>query len=466
MQKREIAEQQQVDTALVYEMRTTIDHYFPDLPDQLREVDEVRDETKACDYELVAHLIACLALFLFRLDSRNHRNQKRKKLRFRRNYKKLFGFAMPHGDTMNAVTGTLDEAQVEQLKQQLVRSLLSRKVFRDQRYQNRWYRIAIDGSGVVTFDHKHCDQCLHKTSKNGKVTYSHQVLEARLVTPNGFSISLASEWIENPEGVEYDKQDCERNAFRRLAKKLKDHFPRLSLLILADGLYPYEGFFATCRDYGRAWCTTFKEGNLPSLWEEIHALQPIQIGHHWCETRYQPGAAGQTQVDQHYDRGTDPDYQGYTLNWIHCEEITTRQVRQPDGTLKATTESARFVHITSLSVERKQVADLSQTGRLRWKIENEGFNTLKNGGYGMEHKWARKNYRALKNYYQFMQRAHLIHPLMLKWQHFVNRHLQGPNHPTVKSLWEDMPGAMQWSKVKGKQLRQWLETPVQFRFVT
>ena len=96
-------------------MRTTIEHYFPTLFDQLRALDDVRHTGKASDYELAAHLTACLALFLFKLDSRNHWNQKRKKWQFQRNYKKLFGFAMPHGDSMHAVIRLLDERQVEQL---------------------------------------------------------------------------------------------------------------------------------------------------------------------------------------------------------------------------------------------------------------------------------------------------------------------------------------------------------------
>jgi hypothetical protein len=52
------------------------------------------------------------------------------------------------------------------------------------------------------------------------VTCYHYVLEAKLVTRNGLCLSLASEWIENPEG-NYRKQDCERKAFLRLASKLK-----------------------------------------------------------------------------------------------------------------------------------------------------------------------------------------------------------------------------------------------------
>ena len=57
-------------------------------------------------------------------------------------------------------------------------------------------------------------------------------------------------------------------------------------------------------------------------------------------------------------------------------------------------EKKHFVHITDLPLNKENIAASSNTGRLRWKIENEGFNTLKNGGYGLEHKWARKSYQA------------------------------------------------------------------------
>ena len=168
----------------------------------------------------------------------------------------------------------------------------------------------------------------------------------------------------------------------------------------------------------------------------------------------------------YYEWVTDLDYQGHTLHWVSCCKTTTRQKKQPDGTLIETQKQVCFVHITHLPVNQANVAATSQTGRLRCKIENEGFNTLTNGGYGMEHQWARKSYRALKNYYQFMQMAHLIHQLMLKRQTFVVTYLTGANHLTVKALWDDLVGAMQWHKVKRKLLRLVDETPIQWRLVT
>src|SRR3954454_22237605 len=41
--------------------------------------------------------------------------------------------------------------------------------------------------------------------------------------------------------------------------------------------------------------------------------------------------------------------------------------------------------ITDLDVTPDTVVDLAACGRVRWKIENENFNVLKNNGYHLEH---------------------------------------------------------------------------------
>lgn len=49
--------------------------------------------------------------------------------------------------------------------------------------------------------------------------------------------------------------------------------------------------------------------------------------------------------------------------------------------------------------------------RLRWEIENEGFNIQKNGGYALQPPYS-KNETATKNYYLFLQIAHVLSQLM------------------------------------------------------
>ena len=124
------------------------------------------------------------------------------------------------------------------------------------------------------------------------------------------------------------------------------------------------------------------------------------------------------------------------------------------------------MHITDLPINTRNVAGTSQTGRLRWKIENEGFNTLKNGGYGMEHQYARKSYTALKNYFQFMQMAHIIHQLMTLNTRFQEKFMRAKNHPTLKNLWRDLVAAMQWFDFDEQELKNRISARQQFRFST
>jgi len=439
-------------------MYRTICQHFPELFDWMREVDDCRK--KASTYELAAHMTACLAMFLFKSGSRNQYNQYREDIQFKTNYQRLFGFKMPHGDSVQNVMGLLDIFQIEQLKQKMIQVLIQRKTFHSSRYRGHWFRVAVDASGMGSYDHQRDEQCLQRTSKNGKTTYFHSVLEARLITPNGFSISIATEWIENPENGEYNKQDCERKGFIRLAAKLKKAYPRLPMQILADGLYPYEGFFALCKANQWSYCVTFKNGNLTSVWEEVMELQLLQSKNTRLEICYRPDGK---IMEQAFQWVTGVDYKSHILNWLECiETIKPTKTDGADEKLKIT----RFVHITDLAINISNIVDTSRTGRLRWKIENEGFNTLKNGGYGMEHQYARKSYCALKNYFQFMQMAHLIHQLMTLTTRFREDFMMTKNHPTLKNLWLDLIFAMKGFELNEQELAHINSTRRQFRFAT
>jgi len=49
----------------------------------------------------------------------------------------------------------------------------------------------------------------------------------------------------------------------------------------------------------------------------------------------------------------------------------------------------------------------NQVGRLRWKIENEGFNVQSNGGYALEHTYTRHAVSA-KVFHLLLQLAHTL----------------------------------------------------------
>ena len=54
-----------------------------------------------------------------------------------------------------------------------------------------------------------------------------------------------------------------------------------------------------------------------------------------------------------------------------------------------------FYFLTDLPITKRSVKELSEAGRRRWVIENEGFNTQKNHVYNLGHRFSH-NYQALK----------------------------------------------------------------------
>jgi hypothetical protein len=432
--------------AMVCELFKTITHFFPDLLERLRELEDCRRKS---DYALSEILMAGIALFVFQQGSRNAFNNTRQEGNFKKHYRKLFKLRLPHLDTVHRVLCRLGEEQLERLKHWLVKTLLEKKVLHRYRLQQRWFVVAIDATGTMSFTEKHCDQCLHQTSKSGKTTYFHNVLEAKLITPNGFALSLATEWIANPL-TEYDKQDCERKAFVRLAAKLKQLYPRLPICLTADGLYPYRGFFDTCHANHWTFILTFKDGNLPSVWAEVNEWLALNSNRPRCERRFQ----GPVRIEQAFRWVSGIDYHGHPLQWLECVETVTHS---QSG---ASTQS-RFVHLTNLAVTDATVALLSRTGRLRWKIENEGFNTQKHQGYALKHKYARVSWQAAKNYYQCLQIGHLINQLMILSTTFQPL-LQGKI--TCRHLWQAMRAFLQYGHLRRRTLDTLVQRRLQIRF--
>jgi len=431
---------------MVCELFKTIHHFFPDLFEQLRQIEDCRSRS---DYALSEILMAAIALFIFQQGSRNAFNNLRQEAKFAKHDRRLFKLRLPHLDTVHRVLCRLPDEPLEQLKQWLVKSLLEKKALHKYRLFGRYFVVAIDATGTMSFAERHCEQCLHQTSKTGKTTYFHTVLEAKLITANGLAISLATEWIANPL-TDYEKQDCERKAFVRLAAKLKQLYPRLPICLTADGLYPDQGFFETCRANHWAFILTFQDGNLPSVWEEVQALRPLRPGQHRHERRIQ----GAQVIEQAFAWVTDIDDQGHRLQWLECLETVSH---------RESTEQTerRFVHLTNLAVTAATVVVLSATGRLRWKIENEGFNTQKNLGYALQHKYARVNWQAAKNYYQCLQIGHLINQLMVLSTPFAPL-WQGKI--TLRHLWRTMIAFLLYGRLRRATLDALAQRRFQVRF--
>ena len=378
------------------------------------------DHRQRHSYQVAEIMMAGLMMFVFKRGSKNNAD-KLFTPGFEDNYIRFFGLRLPVMETVNMFLKALPPEETEGLKRALVKRLVEKRALDKFRFQNKLV-VAVDGTGIFSFDKQPFPGCPKKTGKNGKTTWQAGVLEAKIICANGFSISIETEWYQNSDNIN-EKQDCEQKAFIRLARKLKKNYPRMPMILTADSLYPNNTFFTICKKNKWDFILTFKEGCLKTLWQEINLLYPLVEKDNKAERTMPLWQEKAMFID-------GLEYKGHQgLSWCEYPRANNKKPI-----------SERFVHITNFHINKKNIFDISYYGRLRWKIENEGFNTQKNQGYNLQHKYAEKNHIAMQNYYQLLQIAHLINQLSEKLQK-VKEGLQLAGR-TLKSIWEDATSSM------------------------
>ena len=103
----------------------------------------------------------------------------------------------------------------------------------------------------------------------------------------------------------------------------------------------------------------------------------------------------------------------------------------------------------------------NEGGRIRWKIENEGFNVQKNGGFNLEHAYTRDPV-ASKVFYFLLQIAHLIAQLIEKDSLFREAFPAGVG--SVKNIAFRLLEAWRNLRVSTEQIHQMLSVRRQIRF--
>lgn len=179
----------------------------------------------------------------------------------------------------------------------LVYQLIRRKTFHDAKVLGKWL-VLVDGSeldeGYQQKNENYLSRCYNKGKENEHVKYHRSVLEAKIYFGNNLVCSMATETIENSEeynrkefSEEEIKQDCERKAFVRLARKIKKQFPRLPVCIVADSLYVSEKVLQICKDNNWDYVIRYKEGSAPTIEKEYQAIPEKQTtGNRVCERGY------------------------------------------------------------------------------------------------------------------------------------------------------------------------------------
>jgi hypothetical protein len=439
--------------ALIQSLLVTVQHFFGGFGRLFRSVSDPR-HPDYITYPLPAVLAAGVLLFVLRLGARRQVTLLlRQNGPSRAKFQALFDVAtVPHGDTLEATFERLQVPEVQAVVTTTVETLIRRKVLYPYRLCGRYFLVTIDGTGMLTFPERHCAQCLTMTH-GGHTTYSHPILEAKLVTHAGLVFSVLTEFIENPSQYP-SKQDCELTAFYRLADRLKQRFPRLPICLLLDGLFAGGPTFAICAKYDWPYLIVLREADLPAVQEEFYALLKEAPANH---LRFQPADQYQTVQDFAWVNDiayVDAEHHAHTVAVIRCLET------KPDAKTGPTT--TRFTWITNFAVDSSNVLELANHGgRLRWKIENEGFNVQKHGGYALQHIFTHHPISA-KVFYLLLQLAHTLAQLIEHGSLFCQAFPAGVG--SAKNLAWRLLEAWRNARLSAQHIQGWLHTRVQIRF--
>jgi hypothetical protein len=227
--------------------------------------------------------------------------------------------------------------------------------------------VSFDGTGYFSSTSICCPQCLVKEHRNGVCTYHHQMLAAALVHPHQETVQVVfAEPIVNTNGK--IKNDCERNAFKRLLPKVGHLLPNESIVAVLDALYADGPTVRALQEACMDFLIGIKEGYVLVQVETLRAKNQLQelicsdnkirTTFRWANSLILNGANRDVMV-----------------NYLECEQTDI--------------SSGKIVFkntwITNLDLEQDNVQQITTVARSRWKIENETFNTLKNQGYHLEH---------------------------------------------------------------------------------
>ena len=416
----------------VSEQVRIIKSLFPRLLKQLSKIPDPRNPKKI-KYSMTLLMIYGILMFVFQISSRRQVNKKMTQPQFKENLNLMFPelVDLPHSDTLFRLLSSIDVDEIEASLISLIKQLIDKKKFR-RFLINNCYPIAIDGTQKMPFNDLWCEQLLQRKKKKKKdkkenkssssidgddktelegeeqdyYQYYVYVLEANLSFHNGMVFPLLSEFLEYEQGdMENNKQDCEQRAFKRLAKRLKQYFPNLAIILLLDGLYANGPIMEECEKYHWQFMIVLKEDQLSSVWEEYYSLLKLSSDNHYemnWGTRHQQ-FKWVNNIEYYY--GTN-NCNHITIHVTTCDEQWETINKEGE---KVTMQS-HHAWISSRPLTRNNLHERCNLGaRYRWGIE-ANFLVEKHQGYHYEHCFA-LDWQAMKGYHYLMRLGHLFNTL-------------------------------------------------------
>jgi hypothetical protein len=339
------------------------------MSEHCKAIEDPRQSGK-CNYSQHDILMSAFACMYFQDPSLLHFQQRLEKKHHRHNLQSLFGVSdIPQDSQMRDVLDSINSDALAPVFSDFFERLRRHKHLDDYALLPGMYLCSIDGTQYHSSSKVHCSQCLHRTHKNGDVTYSHSVLQGAIMHPDKKQvIPVMPEAIHNTDGSK--KQDCEYKAAKRFIERLKQTHPRLGLLLCGDGLFSRQPMIETVLANKMHFLFVAKPDDHKYLMEWLAAYRELPHYEYRDEQGRRHLYRWQNQVPLHGGEKAP------LVNYLDY------QMENKQGKV-----TFRNSWVTDISVTEQNIQTLVKGGRCRWKIENECFNTLKNQGYYIEHNY-------------------------------------------------------------------------------
>lgn len=374
-----------------------INNYFSDLINKFKNLTDVRNQAYvkySMDTIMLTRLMACIS----GIQSMRSLTDTFNTEETIQNISSILNINLdeiPHYDTINDVFKNIKLDEIRAIQKYMVNSLIRSKTLDKFRFNDKYFQIVIDATGLHSFKECPYEGALCKTYNKGTEDeyslYFTNVLEAKLIAGD-IAISIDTEFIEN-EQIDSSKQDCELNAFKRMAKRIKSNFPKLPIIISGDSLYACEPVKNICKENKWEYIIRFKPDSIPTLGEQITKLEELD---------------NKSPKKEKESNENDIFYTNEITYGEAKDNRTTNIIKYYD---KEDNSSIEFMWITSIEITNNNMNEIIKFGKQRWNIENYGFNEQKNGPYNVSHMFS-KNINAYKVHYFIIQFAHTIRQLL------------------------------------------------------
>lgn len=437
--------------------------------------------SRECKYSISDIVWTVILNFILNQESRNSANDLFKNKMVCRMIFKTFGIKLPHMDTCHNVMKDICPSRLRAVLYSIVRFLIDRKVLDKEKIQGQ-FPFLLDGTGIhpitvgddellskpstdflsslyttsLFLEEANSDTsgsqkndkiaptwCTGKKSKNGVVSFHRDLVVLRCVGNNGISIVVDWEAINTEDGS--TKEDCEHQAAIRLLSRFKSVFKRLKVVLVADALFTNSTFLSLVDRFSFSYIFTHRPEKLKSVEKQIVKLksQESEIGESFLiapkpvsklktTLSVSGGILGKSDsIEREYEWITNLHYSGFELNWCSLTEYTEGS----DGKFY-------FSFLTNLYCSNDHIRQLVYTARNRNRVE-DGFNTLKNRGSSMKHKYSRKSDKAAKNYITLLMVAEAIKSLAFNSDWTQRTYFKSSAKTTVKSLIKRLISALE-----------------------